>query len=947
MVSGSPPSPLRFVKPGASHTFNAEAAAEHYTEAEAAEALAKGVGRVTAEALQRGRPPKNWWEIPRENSRSKERQYGVHPSMKPLKICERLVEVHSNRTETVVIPFGGSGSECVSAAALGRKVIAFETDPEYYQLLLRRMHGHGLLPSHIPPPPPLPPKGTDAAAEAIDAAERTDGADGAADGGAAGGGEGGLGLQRDARYASGYMGVYKMGKRWAAKVMRNGALRSLGTYNTPREAAAAYARECAERGDTERPGGRRVSTGEAAAIGAASGAATGAAALAPADFQWGEATTAIGNLAAGAGILSGYPGGGFAPSQGVFMPATGALLPGALLPGAGALLPGTGGLPRVGSGMQAAAGMLSNVMPVGTGMLGGGVTPGGASPLVGSCVAAAAEAAQAAASAAAAAIAAADYAAGGSAPLLTDAPAAVPAGAAAALNVAGICCASVTMSDYAAKAMQPAAGGPTEMAALAEAAAETAAAEAPAAVAKVAEDAAATVEADGEAEGDEGDKLNWACCDRCEKWRRLPDGAEYESDALPEQWFCYMNPNSKRNSCDKPEEDAEDLFIVESILGEQPCASGGMEYHVKWAGYDESTWEPEDNLIDNEALQRWKALPKAARSARPARATGSGKEDVAMAEGGIQWNAPVTKAAKPPSAKALAKPPAKPPTKAAKSPTKQPKPTKPPPASKAPAAAKQPSTARKAGTMASAAYGTTTGDELVGGSVEIYWPDDDAWYAASVTAHNAVESTHTVVYEEDGVVEELKMVDEAWRVLGEHVGMTCDRSGVCPIVGNLYNLTGADYDLCQAEYDKLDDEEKALYQCIPPPRSSARGRMRGASKSSAPAPDEVGGDAPAKRAKSKAAAAASTHHGNSLADCGTPITQPGPTADDMAERRSERASKAPVQADGTTATSTPPRQVAASPAKRPRLTRGLAEAAEATATRKRPREVVAGAAIST
>ena len=84
-----------FVKPGAPHTFHAEVAAEPYTEAEAAEALAKGVGRVTAEALARGRPPRNWWDIPRENSRSKERQYGPphHPSMKPLAICKRIVEV--------------------------------------------------------------------------------------------------------------------------------------------------------------------------------------------------------------------------------------------------------------------------------------------------------------------------------------------------------------------------------------------------------------------------------------------------------------------------------------------------------------------------------------------------------------------------------------------------------------------------------------------------------------------------------------------------------------------------------------------------------------------------------------------------------------------------------------------------------------------------------------
>ena len=61
---------------------------------------------------------------------------------------------------------------------------------------------------------------------------------------------------------------------------------------------------------------------------------------------------------------------------------------------------------------------------------------------------------------------------------------------------------------------------------------------------------------EGEEEGEEEDdeEFNWACCDRCDKWRRLPDGAEYATDALPEKWFCYMNPNSKRNSCDKPQE---------------------------------------------------------------------------------------------------------------------------------------------------------------------------------------------------------------------------------------------------------------------------------------------------------------------------------------------------------------------------------------------------------
>ena len=45
-----------------------------------------------------------------------------------------------------------------------------------------------------------------------------------------------------------------------------------------------------------------------------------------------------------------------------------------------------------------------------------------------------------------------------------------------------------------------------------------------------------------------------AQCDRCNKWRRLPPSAEYAPDRLPGQWYCEMNPNSMRNSCDRPEE---------------------------------------------------------------------------------------------------------------------------------------------------------------------------------------------------------------------------------------------------------------------------------------------------------------------------------------------------------------------------------------------------------
>lgn len=130
-----------FVKPGAQHVFNALEGAEMYTEEEKKVALAKGVGRVTLESLDKGRPPKNWLDIPRENSRSKERQYGAHPSMKPVKLCEKLVKVHSNVGAQVLIPFGGSGSEIVVAATLDRRVVGWEKDEDYFQIIQRRLEG--------------------------------------------------------------------------------------------------------------------------------------------------------------------------------------------------------------------------------------------------------------------------------------------------------------------------------------------------------------------------------------------------------------------------------------------------------------------------------------------------------------------------------------------------------------------------------------------------------------------------------------------------------------------------------------------------------------------------------------------------------------------------------------------------------------------------------------
>lgn len=239
-----------FVKPaiaGEGHTFNPHEAAEKYTPEEERDALAKGVGRVTAESLRQGRPPRNWVEIPRENSRSFERRYGAHPSMKPLKLCERLVLVHSNRGDRVLVPFGGSGSEVVAAAKLGRSAICFENDPTYHAIIVRRLAGHGVL--------ALGADGAPTVVEYVEppAAERT-----------------ALGeLERSALFTSGYKGVFKQGAKYVAKIQLDGTLVSIGQFESAYDAAVAYQARAVAEGHLPAPPAAALATAAPLASGGA------------------------------------------------------------------------------------------------------------------------------------------------------------------------------------------------------------------------------------------------------------------------------------------------------------------------------------------------------------------------------------------------------------------------------------------------------------------------------------------------------------------------------------------------------------------------------------------------------------------------------------------------------------------------------------------------------
>jgi site-specific DNA-methyltransferase (adenine-specific)/adenine-specific DNA-methyltransferase len=62
-----------------------------------------------------------------------------HPTQKPLSISRRIVKHFSNEGDVVLVPFTGSGSECVAAKQLGRHYVGFDLNPDYIAIAEGRL----------------------------------------------------------------------------------------------------------------------------------------------------------------------------------------------------------------------------------------------------------------------------------------------------------------------------------------------------------------------------------------------------------------------------------------------------------------------------------------------------------------------------------------------------------------------------------------------------------------------------------------------------------------------------------------------------------------------------------------------------------------------------------------------------------------------------------------
>lgn len=86
-----------------------------------------------------GRMAGDIWPFPTLAGRRFQDEKVDHPTQKPLSISRRLVKHFSNPGDTVLVPFAGSGSECVAAVLEGRHYHGFELNADYIAIAEARL----------------------------------------------------------------------------------------------------------------------------------------------------------------------------------------------------------------------------------------------------------------------------------------------------------------------------------------------------------------------------------------------------------------------------------------------------------------------------------------------------------------------------------------------------------------------------------------------------------------------------------------------------------------------------------------------------------------------------------------------------------------------------------------------------------------------------------------
>ena len=69
----------------------------------------------------------------------KNKEVRIHPTQKPVALCEWLIKTYSNEGEVILDNTMGSGSTGVAAMNTHRKFIGIELEPQYFEIAKKRI----------------------------------------------------------------------------------------------------------------------------------------------------------------------------------------------------------------------------------------------------------------------------------------------------------------------------------------------------------------------------------------------------------------------------------------------------------------------------------------------------------------------------------------------------------------------------------------------------------------------------------------------------------------------------------------------------------------------------------------------------------------------------------------------------------------------------------------
>jgi site-specific DNA-methyltransferase (adenine-specific) len=133
--------------------FNKDDVREPYTETFMKNAAGKtrkstkgrfsnGEKETTYTAHANGALPRDVIKMPALAGGAGKKERVNHPTQKPLALCEHLIKACQNKSierNLVLVPFAGSGSECVAAKKMNHDFIGFEINGDYVELCNDRL----------------------------------------------------------------------------------------------------------------------------------------------------------------------------------------------------------------------------------------------------------------------------------------------------------------------------------------------------------------------------------------------------------------------------------------------------------------------------------------------------------------------------------------------------------------------------------------------------------------------------------------------------------------------------------------------------------------------------------------------------------------------------------------------------------------------------------------